>query len=266
MNKERRWHGWGASVTEYPQDPMPAGIDWDQWYDVVAAERPFSAKLHPQEWRSWYEFGGGCFGDWGPHILDTCHRFLELGLPETITAVKREGPNDFVFPQASTIRFAFPERAADLPACDITWYDGVENKPLLEAEYSGNGQDSPLNNPGKVIYSKDLVFKGGSHANALTIVPKQKYMDMRRDLPRFSQKNSNHYENFLLACKGEEQTRSPFSVGGELSQVFNLGVLAQRFGGELKFDRKTKRITNNEVAQALLDPAPRKGWEQFYKL
>jgi predicted dehydrogenase len=266
MNKKRRWHGWGASVTEYPQDPMPAGIDWDQWYDVVAAERPFSAKLHPQEWRSWYEFGGGCFGDWGPHILDTCHRFLELGLPETITAVKREGPNDFVFPQASTIRFAFPERAADLPACDITWYDGVENKPLLEAEYSGNGQDSPLNNPGKVIYSKDLVFKGGSHANALTIVPKQKYMDTRRDLPRFSQKNSNHYENFLLACKGEEQTRSPFSVGGELSQVFNLGVLAQRFGGELKFDRKTKRITNNEVAQALLDPAPRKGWEQFYKL
>ena len=266
MNKARRWHGWGTSATEYPQEPMPKGINWDQWHDVVATERPFSTKLHPQEWRSWYEFGSGCFGDWGPHILDTCHRFLELGLPETITAVKRDGANDFVFPQATTIQFSFPERAADLPACDVTWYDGTNNKPMLDGEYTESGQPETLKHPGKVIYSKDLVFKGGSHANPLQIIPRQKYIDMRRDLPRFPQKNSNHYENFLLACKGEEQTRSPFSVSGELSQMFNLGVIAQRLGGEIKFDRQTKRITNNATAQALLDPAPRKRWEEFYKM
>ena len=46
--------------------------------------------------------------------------------------------------------------------------------------------------------------------------------------------------------------------------MFNLGVLAQRFGGELKFDAKTKQITNHDVANALLDPAPRKGWEHYY--
>ena len=123
-----------------------------------------------------------------------------------------------------------------------------------------------LNRTGKVIYSIDLVFQGGSHANPLTIVPKAKYMDMRRSLPKFPQKNSNHHKNFLLACKGEEATRSPFSIGGELTQMFNLGVLAQRLGGEIKFDRNTQQITNNVTAQALLDPAPRKGWEEFYKM
>ena len=102
MNKSRRWHGWGQQTTSYPQDPIPAGINWDQWLDTVAAERPYSQKLHPGNWRSWFEFGSGAFGDWGPHILDTCHRFLELGLPETVTAVERKGPNDFIFPQAST--------------------------------------------------------------------------------------------------------------------------------------------------------------------
>lgn len=266
MNNERRWHGWGKDVTGYPEEPMPSGIEWDQWHDVVATESPFSRKLHPQEWRGWYAYGSGAFGDWGPHILDTCHRFLELGLPETITAERRDGANALIFPQASTIKFAFPERGAGLPACDVTWYDGTDNRPQIEGDYTESGQPEEVKGPGKIIYSKEFVFKGGTHADVLQIVPKEKYMDMRRSLPRFQQKNSNHYANFLLACKGEENTRSPFSVGGELTQVFNLGVIAQRLGSELKFDRKTKRITNNTTAQALLDPEPRKGWESFYKL
>ncbi|MGC6423954.1 MAG: Gfo/Idh/MocA family protein [Lentimonas sp.] len=276
MNNWRRWHGWGESVTEYPSEPMPAGINWDQWLDVVSQERPFSTKLHPWVWRSWFEFGSGAFGDWGPHILDTCHRFLDLGLPEKTTAVKREGPNPLIFPQASTIRFDFPERGPELPACAVTWYDGQKNWPKLESELGDlvtnpdtgkTYRDQPkLGGPGKILYSDDLVFQGGSHGRPLSIIPKEQFMDMRRSLPRFPQKNSNHYQNFLLACKGEEETRSPFKVGGELTQVFNLGVLAQRLGGEIHFDRETKTITNNAIAQALLDPAPRKGWEQFYSL
>ena len=89
---------------------------------------------------------------------------------------------------------------------------------------------------------------------------------MRASLPRFPQKNSSHYTNFLLACKGEESSRSPFSVSGPLTQVMTLGMLAQRFGGKIEFDRHNKSITNNPIANVLLDPAPRKEWECYYKL
>jgi hypothetical protein len=35
----------------------------------------------------------------------------------------------------------------------------------------------------------------------------------------------------------------------------------------LKFDRKSKKITNNKLANQLLVGAPpRKGWEQYYKI
>ena len=91
-------------------------------------------------------------------------------------------------------------------------------------------------------------------------------MEVRESLPRITGKNSNHYANFLLACKGEEESRSPFRVSGELTQVFNLGVIAQRLGGSINFNPKTRKITNNKAANALLDPAPRKGWEAYYKL
>lgn len=274
MNKDRRWHGWGASVTEYPSQPVPEGMDWDTWF-CSAPENPFSDRLHPQEWRSWYDYGCGAFGDWGPHILDTAHRFLKLGLPRTITAVKRDRPNRFVFPQASTIEFQFAKRKA-MPACTVTWYDGIGNLPEVEKELgehvknpdTGKKEFKPLNigKPGKIIYGKDLTFAGGSHSDALRVVPQKKFMEVRETLPRISGKNSNHYANFLLACKGEEESRSPFSVSGELTQVFNLGVIAQRLGGTIKFNPKTKKITNNKAANALLDPAPRKGWEEYYKM
>ena len=268
MNRLRRWHGWGATASRYPNEPMPDSIQWEQWHDVVATDRPFSNRLHPQEWRSWYEFGSGCFGDWAPHILDTCHRFLNLGLPDRIIAVDRVGVNssDLVYPQSSTIRFDFPERGPNQPACEVTWYDGRNNIPKLAAKYSDDGLEAALENPGKVLYSNELVFKGGSHGSPLQIVPRSKFLDMRASLPRFPQKNSNHYANFLLACKGEERSRSPFSVSGPLTQVMTLGILAQRLGGQIEFDRKNKRITNHPTAQTLLDPAPRKGWESYYKL
>ena len=78
---------------------------------------------------------------------------------------------------------------------------------------------------------------------------------------------SNHYLNFVLGVKGEEETRSPFRVSGPLCQMFCLGMIAQRLGGTLEFDRDQEIITNNEKANAMLvGPPPRSEWTEFYKL
>ncbi|MGZ0654942.1 Gfo/Idh/MocA family oxidoreductase [Coraliomargarita sp. W4R53] len=268
MNLGRRWYGWDVNTKEYPSQPAPNDLDWDQWRDAVAEVNPYSNQLHPGNWRGWYNYGSGCFGDWGPHCLDTPHRFLELGLPTKVSAVQQSGvnPHQLIYPKASTVEFDFAARSADLPACKVTWYEGSDNQPYLEGEYTDDGKPEKLKTPGKVIYTKDLVFKGGHHGEPLQVVPRAKYMDIRSSLPRFPQKNSNHHTNFLLACKGEEESRSPFSVSGPLSQVFNLGMIAQRLNGSITFDPKLKQITSSSAANALIDPVPRKGWEQFYYL
>ena len=261
MNSSRRWHGW--KIDKMPSGAkMPDTLDWDTWLGT-APYTDYDPKLHPGNWRSFFDYGNGAFGDWGPHILDTAHRFLELGLPTEIEAVKRDGPNPFIFPQASTIRFHFPDRGEHKPACDVFWYDGVHNKPTPPPEFG----DRKLRANGKFIYSKELVFEGGTHSDTLRIIPETKMREMAPSLPKVPGKHSDHYRNFLLACKGEEQTRSPFDVSGPLTQVFLLGVIAQRLGGTLKFDPATKQITNNPEANALLvGHKPRPGWESFYKL
>jgi hypothetical protein len=90
---------------------------------------------------------------------------------------------------------------------------------------------------------------------------------MASRLPIVPASPSNHFANFLKACKGEEKARSPFEIAGPLSQVFCLGVLAQWTGEKIIFDRKKKIITSSKKANELLmGPTPRKEWEQYYKI
>jgi hypothetical protein len=92
-------------------------------------------------------------------------------------------------------------------------------------------------------------------------------LDLAGKLPEVPASTSNHFENFLLACQGEEKCRSPFAVAGPLCQAMALGVIAQRLNTTLAFDPASKKITNNKTANELLAGVPpRKGWAQYYKL
>ena len=278
MNNSRRWHSWDPNIKKFPPaEPIPETLDWDLWLSALLWH-DYNTDFHYGQWRCWYDFGMGALGDWGAHILDTVHEFLDLGLPEEIIPVKLEGHNDYFFPMASTIRFNFPKRG-NMPPVTVTWYDGVNNLPELPKGYGKSELDpnipqvagfeiEPIKlNPGKIIYSKELTFKGGSHGSTLSIIPEEKAKEMEKKLPPVPKSPSNHFQNFLLACQGKEKTRSPFEIGGPLCQVFCLGVAAQRLNRKLVFDRKTKRITNDAFGDAFLTGVPpRKGWEEFYKM
>lgn len=278
MNNPRRWHGWDPKITRLPTaEPIPSTLDWDTWLGVVK-HHDYNHDFHLGQWRCWYDFGMGALGDWGAHILDTAHQFLDLGLPTEINPTYLKDHNPFFFPMSSTILFKFPERGT-MPAVDVTWYDGLDNIPAVPEGYGvseldpniptvAGGKIQPAKlNPGKEIYTKTLTFKGGSHGSTLSIIPEERAKEMEPRLPEVPQSPSNHYANFLLACQGKEKTRSPFSVAGPLSQVFCLGVLSQQLGEKLIFDRETKQISNNKLAnQMLVGEPPRKGWEEYYKI
>lgn len=278
MNNPRRWHKFDPKMKSMPgAEPVPATLDWDGWLGTEQF-RDFNKDYVNGQWRCWYDYGMGALGDWGAHLIDTAHQFLELGLPTEINMLYAKEHNPFFFPYSSTIEFKFPARK-DMPACDITWYDGLDNLPQVPAGYGNvaldpnipppsNGQIAPSKlNPGKIIYSKELTFKGGSHGGTLSIIPEAKAKEMASKLPEVPVSTSNHFLNFLLACKGQEKTRSPFEIAGPLSQVFCLGVIAQQLNAKLVFDPKTKQFTNNKLANSLLvGAAPRKDWKYFYKL
>lgn len=278
MNMPRRWHGWDVNIKNFPPaEPIPNTLDWDLW-QMQTIGHNYNKDFINGQWRCWFDFGMGALGDWGAHILDTAHEFLNLGLPTSVGAEMLEGHNSFFFPMSSTLKFSFPKRKG-MPALDIMWYDGINNLPPIPEGYGVSGLDPNIPppstgnlepaklNPGKIIYGKDLTFKGGSHGSTLSIIPEDKANDLANKLPEVPASPSNHFANFLKACKGEEKTRSSFEIAGPLSQVFCLGVIAQRLNGKFDFDPVKKEITNDKFANALLiGPPPRTGFEQYYKV
>ena len=275
MNMSRRWHRWNGKVDSFPkEDPLPETLDWDTWLGTVGLPLKHSKYLTEGNWRCWYELGNGALGDWGAHIIDTCHRFLELGLPYEIGVRNVTGHNGFVFPMNCTLDFRFAANATRGPVT-IEWYEGQENVPEVPKNFVQPTRDGDIPppggvkeakkttlSPGKEIYQRDgRVWAGASHTGPL--------LDLAApgSEPAYPPCGSSHYANFLLAAKGEEKTRSPISVTGPLCQTFALGCIAQRLNRTIRFDAKTQTVVGDPQANALLKgPPPRKGWEEFYRI
>ena len=275
MNMQRRWHKWEGKVSGYPKaETLPKTLDWDTWVGA-APYHDFSKDLAYGEWRCWFDYGMGCMGDWGAHILDTIHRFTLCGdLPTEVKISNLRGHNAYVYPAQDTLEMVFP---ANGKHGDITleWWEGLHNQPkppegfrfvdnkgLFPASTANDGLVDPKLKPGKEIYQADgTIWQGLSHSSTL------KRVGSKEKLPSFEKARVDHYRNFLLAAKGEAEIRSPFSVGAPLCEVFCLGVVAQRLGRGFKFDpAKCKAVGDEEANMLLAGPAPRNGWEEYYKM
>ncbi len=259
MNKSRRWHGW--TYEDYPQAIPPVGYDWDQWLGRRQF-RPYSDKMVGGNWRCWYEFGCGCMGDWGAHILDAYHRYLKLGQPYEITT-KVMGPSEHYYPQGSVITFKFKARG-DMPPLELNWYDGQGNSAPRP-----DGYKAKMDAPGSLLYLDKGVLSGKSHGAKyhFALNPKLEKLEKEGGLPDPNRENYNHYKNFLNACQGIEPANSPFEVGAPLSEMLCLGCVGQKFGGTLKYDAKAMKITNHPEANAMLKgPEVREHWDAYDKM
>ena len=277
MNNERRWHKYRGNIFEYPVgEDIPATLDYDTWLGT-ARYHEYSSAYMCGEWRCWYDFGCGCLGDWGAHTLDCVHEFLLKGdLPTRIELKKCEGWNQFCYPCAVTLRMLFPKNALH-DEIELNWFDGVDNHPELPEGFvydqpwgipanSANVESEAKRKklfPGKEMYQKDgTVWQSLSHCH-----PLHRVGDYDAKLPDYPKEGDSHYRLFIRAVKGEVKTTSPFSIGGRISQLFALGNIAQRVNRSIEFDPVKNEIVGDEYASYFLKgPAPRKGWEDFYRI
>lgn len=279
ITKVDAWKGTGLffmdpkkRISEFPTGAkVPDSLDWDLWCGP-AEKRDFSPLLHPFSWRGFWDYGNGMLGDWGAHIIDFVHDFLDLGQPTKLVPREIEGRNDVIFPLRSHLTMFFPERGKH-PALELNWRDGRDCRPTLpeqfhEAQKNGKRAAPRLGGAGTVLYRDggDFAILRGSHGGRSRVIPKERSKDFEEAL-RAAGPERNHMQSFTAACMGKEQTRSPFRIGGALTKTLMLGIICQRLAEELQFDRKTERFVGNDRANALLDgPEPRAEWRDFYSM
>jgi len=247
------------------EDPVPAGLHWDNWIGP-APFHPYKQTIyHPKAWRAWYDFGGGSMADWGCHGLNLPFRALNLGSPAEIET-DAQGEISASYPKGVRIRFDFPARGP-LPPATVWWYDGgrlppAEALPKSLADFLGevpaggvlilgdNGFTYGEPHPG----AKFIQLTGEKELSGILNHPATN--GIARSLPR----TPGHMQEWLAACRTGEAPFSNFELGGQLTETVLSGVVALRAGKKLQWDGPAMRAVNAPEAAPFIHAKYRAGW------
>jgi len=239
--------------------PVPANFDWDLWLGP-AQPRPYSPAYAPFSWRGWVPFGNGTLGDWACHVLGPAFRGLDLGAPATVVAEIKDYPQEVrgeVFPKGEVVTFEFAAKGARGPLT-LKWFGGTEpipRPPELEADRG------PVETGAIVFGDKGTLMYGSHGAGGLRMIPEAKMREYKRPAPTLPRVRGGHEQDWARAVREGNTSCSDFSVGGPLTEIALLGVIAVHLAGtKLAWDASAMRFTNCEAANAFLQPPYRKGW------
>ena len=241
-----------APGTTRPKDtpPVPKHLHWDLWLGP-APQRPY----HPSYlggctvWEQWWDFGNGCLGDMGSHLIDLPFWALKLRDPISVEA---EGCNrsDECYPQWLIAHFEHPA-TAERPALRLTWYDGGKKPP------SPPGHDLTKWGIG-VLFIGDQGQVLADYSRRY-LLPEEKFKDfqMKPSIPP----SLGHYEEWLHGCKNGAPTLCNFDYSGKLIEHNLLGTVAFRVGKKIQWDPALLKATNCPEADKYLRRPYRPGWE-----
>ncbi len=128
---------------------VPDWLDWNAWLGVASGRpyrKPYDKKTEPEaarfntgvyhafNWRGFFDFGAGAFGDMACHTMNLPWRGLELGKVLDAECTQIEEANGVAFPTKSTVKLTYAARESkvrpgvNLPEVTLFWYDGDQQK------------------------------------------------------------------------------------------------------------------------------------------
>lgn len=249
-----RWVTGKGRPTETP--PVPSGMNWDLWLGPRAA-RPYHPDYAPFNWRAWWAFGGGAFGDMACHNIDNAVWALDLDAPTSVEASAADGVDPERVPFCALYHYHFPAKG-DRPAVRLTWSDGGLRSPIPEVvgpeeQLEGGGN-------GTLFIGEKGVISCAGWGGAPRIFPMTLHESYQRP-PASIPRSKGHHRDWINACKGGPAASSHFEYGARLTEIILLGNAALRTGKKLWWDAAAMKATNSSEADAFLKGDYRAGWE-----
>lgn len=227
-----------------PASAPPKTLNWDLYLNR-AEKIPFSASYMNREWIRYSHFSGAV-GDMGAHILDPAYYALDIRVPLSVHAEVPIPAMPGSLPRGGIITWTFAARG-DRPPVTMKYYLGVgidfPHPKHLE-------KNRKVTTSGSYLVGEKASIAAGSHSQGGRLIPEAFMKDAPRPAEKaFRCKGRTHFENWSLACKGQDKAMSSFDYAGPLSEIIVLGDVALLHPGEtLLWDSKNLKITNNDAA------------------
>ncbi|MFN7935476.1 MAG: Gfo/Idh/MocA family oxidoreductase [Bryobacteraceae bacterium] len=221
-----------------PEEPVPDGMNWDQWINQTAM-RPFHTELQKRwAWYLDYDGGGQSWGvtGWGTHSLDQVQ--AGLGTDDTGPVeiwLEGTGPQAAVsmrYANGAVMKIEGKRRPdhADLGAIFIGDKGKIEilrgsytiEPEGLSAEYKGYGPDPFPEGPGE---------------------------------------NQFHIQNFLSSVRTRIRPTADVEIGHRSTTLCHMVNIVRQLGRKLKWNPVTEQFEGDSEANALLARPRRKGFE-----
>jgi len=216
-----------------PQAP-PATLDWEL-FQGPAPRRPFA----PQRlrWRGFYDYGGGNLTDWGVHLLDVMHWFLDLDAttPLVVQAAAqyvRNAPDPERVPDTYAVTLQYEKLVAVLSNASLF---GPHNEPWWGNYFFGERALLFVNREGYEVRPRPVPAPPPVGA-ASPASPLQVGFGKEKMLP-MTDVTSLHVRDFLSCMRSRARPRADIAVGFNSTLPTLLAIESIKAGGRaMKWD------------------------------
>jgi len=222
--------GFAQDSYSLPPDPCPPTLDWDMWQGPAPA-RPYTKELCPMHfpgfpnWRSYNDYAGGGFSDFGAHHFDIAQWALDMD---------HSGPVEILPPNGKDV-----ERMTFIYANGIPMYHGGE----ADCVFHGT--------KGKIMVSRSFL-----KADPMTILDyRLEQGDVRLN------RHKEHRQDWLDCIRTRELPIADVEIGHRTSTICQLGNICHTVNRPLKWDPEQEEFINDPEANRLLKRPGRGQWD-----
>jgi predicted dehydrogenase len=223
----------------FPEQAVPAGLDWDFWLGPTPKVPYVEERCHYQ-FRWWYEYSGGRMTDWGAHHNDIAQ--WALGMDDNgPVAVTGSGAEPSGFPNSFNCHPHFH--------VTYTYANGVELHCTSESNgIRFTGED------GRWIFVCREPNKCSASDPRLLDEP------LPRDATRL-ELSTDHVGNFFDCVRSRGRPICDVEVGHRTASVCHLGVIALRLHRALRWDPVGEAFVGDDEANAWRGREMRAPWK-----
>ena len=207
------WQNYQRNWAPKPIDEQ--SLDWKMWLGS-APDQPFSLDKFDQ-WRWYWNFGGGALTDLFTHWIDVVHWAMKVEQPSQAFTLA----DKYIFQQwdcPDTIQAAFR-----YPGFDVV-YEGMMNSSIDDGGLEFRGTDATL----KINRGGFTIFREGAEKGQNPVLTETSFKDG----------TITHMENFFECVKTRKEPNAPVETGVAAARAGHLGNLAYHRGGPITWPPK----------------------------
>ncbi|MCK5210842.1 MAG: Gfo/Idh/MocA family oxidoreductase [Cyclobacteriaceae bacterium] len=240
--------GWKGSIPVLPDEPVPAGVDYDMWLGP-APKRPFNKNRFHFTFRWYWDYAGGLMTDWGVHLLDYALFGMNEYIPKSIMATGG--------------KYAFPDDAMETPDTLMAVYDfgnfGLFWEHTIGIYGANFGRGHGVAFVGE--YGTLVVDRQGWE-----VIPETRGFGVKEGLEAVPLQKSTgqglslHVANFIDCIKTRKKPNCDIEIGAHIARFAHLGNISYRLGRRLYWDGENQQFVNDTQADTFAKVNYREPW------